>query len=294
MHFLVAESETAEQRATRRDHVGQSAGETYADTLHALAPEATIELVAPSDPDADLPDVAALAGYDAVFVSGSPIHVYDDTAEARRQIGFMRDVFASGTPSFGSCAGLQLAVAAAGGEVRKAGRHEAGFARRLTRTEAGRDHPLLAGRGLAWDAAAIHGDEVARLPEGAVCLATNAVTGVQAAEIRHAGGVFWGVQYHPELSLAEIGAALRRDAATLVEAGLAPDEAVVEEQAALFDALDATPGRVDLRWRLGVDAEVADRCCRTRELANFIGHLVVPTRARRLAERTGANELEPA
>jgi GMP synthase (glutamine-hydrolysing) len=228
-----------------------------------------------------LPDRSMLARYDAVFVSGSPLHVYDETPEALRQIAFMRDVFASGTPSFGSCAGLQVAVVAAGGAVRPADKREAGLARRLGRTEAGREHPLLAGRGVAWDAPAVHGDEVACLPDGALCLATNANTAVQAAEIRHGGGVFWGVQYHPELSLGEIGAALRRQADSLIEAGLVKGEAAVEKQAALFDALHAEPERVDLRWQLGVDAEVADRECRTREITNFITHLVKPTRARR-------------
>ncbi len=48
-----------------------------------------------------------------LFLSGSPLHVYIDSPEVERQIAFMRYVFASGTPSFGSCAGLQVAIAAA-------------------------------------------------------------------------------------------------------------------------------------------------------------------------------------
>ena len=43
-----------------------------------------------------------------VFLSGSPLHVYDHSPEVERQLAFMRQVFASGTPSFGSCAGLQI------------------------------------------------------------------------------------------------------------------------------------------------------------------------------------------
>jgi len=288
MRFLIAESETAEQRQSRRDDVGRSAGESYRETLRALCPDAAIDLIAPADPDVATPEPAWLARHDAVFVSGSPVHVYDDTPEVGRQIAFMRAVFASGVPSFGSCAGLQLAVAAAGGGVRPAVRREAGLARRIGRTPAGRDHPLLAGRGVAWDAPAIHGDETDTLPPGGTALATNATTRVQAAEIRHDGGVFWGVQYHPELSLAEIGAALRRQADSVVEAGLALSVSAVEDQAALFDALDHRPDRVDLRWRLGVDAEVAEWSCRTRELANFIRHLVIPTRAGQSAERMQA------
>lgn len=276
--FLVAESETAEQRRKRRDHVGRSSGESYCATLHQLAPGAQCDRVTPADPDAELPDLNTLRGYDAVFVTGSPLHVYDGSPETERELEFMRSVFAAGVPSFGSCAGLQLAVAAAGGRVHPMQRQEAGVARRITRTAEGRDHPLLAGRGPAWDAPAVHGDEVAELPPNATLLATNATCRVQAVEIRHGAGVFWGVQYHPELSLAEIAAALRRDAAGLVEDGLALTQTAVEEQAAMFDALDCRPDRRDLRWRLGVDAELAETARRRTELANFIRHAVAVSR----------------
>jgi GMP synthase-like glutamine amidotransferase len=186
-------------------------------------------------------------------------------------------VFASGAPSFGSCAGLQLAVAAAGGRVRKLPeRLEAGVARRITATAAGRDHPLLAGRPAAWDAPAVHGDEVEALPKHAVLLAGNGVSQVQAAEIRHDGGIFWGVQYHPELAPGEIAIALRRQAASLIEAGLAQDEAGVERRAALLDALHDAPEDRALLWELGVDREFADQARRRTEIANFITTLVEP------------------
>jgi GMP synthase (glutamine-hydrolysing) len=225
---------------------------------------------------------AALADYDGVFLSGSPLHVWEDTPETRRQLDFMRAVFASGTPSFGSCAGLQVAVAAAGGTVRTMpGRQEAGLARRLVATEAGRDHPMLRDRPATWDAPAIHGDEVETLPPGATLLATNAAVAVQAVEIVHDGGTFWGVQYHPELAPGEIGAALRRQADDLVEAGLARDVDDVEAQAALFDALHDHPDSAALRWRLGIDRELAEEPRRRTELIAFVEHLVKPRVAAR-------------
>ncbi len=278
-HFLVAESETPEERKARRKHAGRSSGESYAATLEQMYPGATITLVAPADEDAEPLDAKRVGGFDAVFVTGSPLHVYDDTPEVRRQLAFMRTVFASGTPSFGSCAGLQLAVAAAGGRVRKMPqRMEAGIARRITPTEAGRHHPLLAGRAPAWDAPAIHGDEVEELPAGATLLAGNAVTRVQAAEIRHGGGIFWGVQYHPEISPGEIAVALRRQASDLIAAGLAHDEAGVERGAALLDALHDAPEDRALLWELGLDRQFADEAQRRTELSNFVDTLVAPRR----------------
>jgi GMP synthase (glutamine-hydrolysing) len=271
-HFLVAESETADEREARRRHAGKSSGETYASTLRQLRPDAEITIVAPADDDAQVYEANALGLFDAVFITGSPLHVYDDSPEVRRQLTFMRSVFASGTPSFGSCAGLQLAVAAAGGKVRKMPqRMEAGIARRITPTDAARDHPLLAGRAASWDAPAIHGDEVETLPADATLLASNAVTTIQAAEIRHDGGVFWGVQYHPELALGEI--ALRRQAEDIVEAGLAETTDDVEHRADQLDALHHEPDRRSLLWALGVDGEFADGARRRTELTNFLDHL---------------------
>lgn len=282
MRFLVAESESPEDRDKRRASVGRSSGETFRDLLLQLCPGVHIDRATPADADADIPSGEAIAGYDAVFLTGSPLHVYDDTPEVRREIAFMRAVFAAGTPSFGSCAGLQVAVAAAGGTVRSMReRREAGFARRITATDQGRGHPLLAGRPAAWDAPAVHSDEVASLPESAVLLARNGETAVQAVEVRVGPGTFWGVQYHPELSLVEVAAALRRQASSLVEAGLARDKAEIELQAALVDALAAEPDRRDLLWRLGLDDEVADRTRRTTEIRNFIERLVRPVRQQR-------------
>ncbi len=273
-HYLIAESETEDERDARRSSAGKSSGETYAATLEQMQPGSRITIIAPADDDACVLNVAELSDFDAVFLTGSPLHVYDDTPEVRRQLDFMRAVFASGTPSFGSCAGLQVAVVAAGGTVRKMPeRMEAGIARRIVATDAGRQHPLLAGRPPTWDAAAIHGDEVETLPPGSVLLASNAVTHVQAAEIRYDRGVFWGVQYHPELALGEIAVALKRQTDDLVEAGLAESSDDVETRADQLTALHRDPARRSLWWILGVDAELADEARRRTEIRNFLNYL---------------------
>lgn len=289
LRFLVAESETPEERDARRESAGLSAGESFAATLDQLAPGCEVDRTTPSDPDVDPMTPERIAGYDAVFLSGSPLHVWEDTPETRAQLEFMRAVFASGTPSFGSCAGLQVAAVAAGGKARPLPvRQEAGIARRIVATEAGRDHPMLAGRPPVWDAPAIHGDEVEELPPRATLLATSASVRVQAAEIRHDRGVFWGVQYHPELAPGEIAAALRRQCASLVEAGLAREQTDVEAQARLLDDLHDAPASPALHWRLGIDAEVADERRRRHEIIAFIEHLAEPRREARLARTRSA------
>ncbi|WP_267425212.1 type 1 glutamine amidotransferase [Methylobacterium sp. GC_Met_2] len=274
LRFLVAESEPPDARRKRRESVGRSSGETYLEILESLAPGSACDRVKPADADGALPAGASLGDYDAVFLSGSPLSLYEETPEVRRALAFMGAVFASGTPSFGSCAGLQLATVAAGGTVRQnRNGPEAGFARRIVPTEAGRGHPLLRGRPASYDAPSIHTDEVETLPEGSTLLALNRSTVVQAAEIRHDGGTFWGVQYHPEIGLDEVTGALRRQADDLVEAGLALSRREVEDQADVVEALHRQPKRRDLAWRLGLDDQVTDEANRQAEIRNFLGML---------------------
>jgi GMP synthase (glutamine-hydrolysing) len=275
LRFLVAESEPPKARERRRESVGRSSGETYIDTLRFLAPEAVCHRVKAADRGAALPDQAGLQGYDAVFMTGSPLHLYQDTPETRREVDLMRAVFDAGVPSFGSCAGLQVATIAAGGTVAPSHRgREAGFARRITLTEAGHGHPLLAGRPASFDAPAFHSDEVETLPEGGTLLAFNTITEVQAVEIRQGPGVFWGVQYHPELDLHEVAGALRRQCDDLVSEAYVSSSEDLERYASMMEALHQAPDRRDLAWLLGLDEQVTKAECRLTELRNFVRFVV--------------------
>ena len=98
---------------------------------------------------------------------------------------------------------------------------------------------------------------------------------VQAIEIRHGSGLFWGTQYHPELDLDELAAMLRLSADAIVEAGLAEDpgdvEAYAGEVAALHGPVDARARR--LAWRHGVGPGILDAASRRREIGNFLDRL---------------------
>lgn len=153
---------------------------------------------------------------------------------------------------------------------------EIGFARRISLTEAGARHPLLAGRPAAFDAPAIHFDSIVAPPADATILAANAMSPIQAAEFRQDGGTFWGVQYHPEFSLSLVATILRRHGAVLIERGFRRDEADTQAWLADLDALDAEPSRGDLAWAHGLDAEVLDPVRRVTELRNFIEARVKP------------------
>lgn len=275
LRFLIIEGNTRRARDAHAAGYGRTPSQSYAAALQEIVPDAVCDVACPADEGATLPDPAGLESYDAVFVTGSALNVYDAEPPVLRQLGLMRAVYESGVPAFGSCWGLQLATVAAGGKVRPNphGR-EIGFARNIAPTAAGREHPLMAGRPAAFSAPASHIDTVTLLPAQAVVLAANGLSAVQAAEIRHRKGVFWGVQYHPEYTLAELASLIERRAKPLAAEGFfrVPEDATA--YAADLRTLDADPARADLAWRHGLDAEILDPVLRRRELRNFIAHQV--------------------
>ena len=93
-----------------------------------------------------------------------------------RQIELIRAALKTGTPLFGSCWGLQIITAAAGGSVRKNPKgREIGFGRSIRLTEAGRKHPMYAGKLDVFNAPTVHLDEVEALAPGTTVLATNGI-----------------------------------------------------------------------------------------------------------------------
>lgn len=276
LRLLIADGNDRAGRADRVAATGKTSAEAYAEVVRDHAPEAACRLVSPADADATLPAGADLAAYDGIIVTGSALRIRDRTPEVLRQVELVRAALEAGARVFGSCWGVQVAAVVAGGDAAANPRGpEYGFARRIVPTRAGASHPLLAGRPYAWDAPAIHLDAVVTPPPAARVLAGNGLLPVQAIEIRHGSGLFWGTQYHPELDLDALAAMLRSSADAIVEAGLAVDAADVEayaaEVAALHGPEDARSRR--LAWRHGVGPEIMDAVNRRREIGNFLDGL---------------------
>jgi GMP synthase (glutamine-hydrolysing) len=282
LRFLVVEGNARAARLAHRAAYGQMPCESYAAVLQAIAPGSVCDLAFPADEGANLPDPAGLESYDGVVLTGSALNVYDATPEVTRQVDLMRAVYASGTPAFGSCWGIQIGAMAAGGDVRRNPRGwEIGFARRIVPTEAGRGHAMLAGRPAAYDAPAIHLDTVTVAPAGCTVLAANAMSEIQAAEIRSDGGMLWGVQYHPEFSLRELAIILERRAGILVAEGFCEGPEDAAAYVADLMALDTEAVRRDLAWRHGLNEEVLDPVRRTGEIRRFVTERVRPTKSAR-------------
>lgn len=277
LRLLFVDGNTRDQRASYVRDYGASPAEAYAAEVAAIAPDIVSDICLPADEGANLPDGAGLESYDGIFLTGSALHIYEIEPAVTRQIELMQAIYASGTPCFGSCWGIQMGSVAAGGTVTaNPNGREVGFARRIAPTEIGRGHPLLAGRPAAFDAPAIHLDTIALPPHGTTILASNSVSQVQAAEIRHNGGTFWGVQYHPEFSLGLVASILGRMVPELIEEGFRKDEASAKDWLEDLRALDADPARQDLAWAHGLDREVLDAERRVTELRNFLDRRVKP------------------
>ena len=280
--LLVIEGNTAQGRARHQAAGGVPASEGYANLLRELLPGALTDICYPADAGANLPDAMGLEGYDGVAITGSALHIYEGGPEVTRQIELVRALLGTGTPTFGSCWGLQILMTAAGGSVRRNPKgREIGFGRAIRLTGAGREHPMYAGKSDSFDAVTIHLDEVETLAPDTTVLALNAMAGVQAAEIRRNGMAAWGVQYHPEYSLTELAAIARRTGIKLVEEGFFAEEGDLMNYAAELVALDREPGNKPLAWRHGVDRGVLDRSLRIKEVANWIERMVLPTRTER-------------
>lgn len=273
LRLLVVEGNTPAGRRRIAESAGATPAESYAGVLRAIAPNAIVDICTPADGDGTTPQ--PLDSYDGLAITGSSLNIYERDIASLRQIDFVREVFARGIPMFGSCWGLQLATVAAGGEVglNPAGR-EVAFARKIALTSAGCDHPMHATREAVFDAPAIHSDIVTRLPQVAIVTARNAMSEIQAAEIRFGRGVFWGVQYHPEYGLHDIAAVIQRYGETLVTEGFFADIAELDRYASDLSTLAANQQRRDIAWRLGFGDDIMKESVRQTELSNWIASLV--------------------
>jgi GMP synthase (glutamine-hydrolysing) len=278
--ILVIDGNRAATREAQVAAGGLPTGEGYAQVLRHLAP-LSCDIVRPADGEVRLTGGAALADYDGAVMTGSALNIYDGGAHIARQIDLARAVFASAVPFFGSCWGLQVAVTAAGGRVRRnpLGR-EFGFARRIELSAVGIQHPMFSGKPQVFEAVTVHSDDVEQLPAGALVLASNEM-GVQAVELHSGNGTIWAVQYHPEYSFAEIAATTLRYADALLAQQLFGNRAELDQFVAELRLLMRDPHDRRLAWKHGLGPAMQDERLKLAELRNWLELRVMPRYRRR-------------
>jgi GMP synthase (glutamine-hydrolysing) len=276
---LVIDGNRAATREAQVAAGGLPTGEGYAQVLQRLAP-VSCDIVRPADGEVHFSRGFGLADYDGAVMTGSALNIYDGGAHIERQVDLARALFADAVPFFGSCWGLQVAVTAAGGRVRRnpLGR-EFGFARRIELSAIGLQHPMFAGKPAVFEAVTVHSDDVEQLPPDALVLASNEM-GVQAVELRSAGTI-WAVQYHPEYSCAEIAATTLRYADALLEQGLFGSRSELDQFVAELRMLMQDPCNRRLTWKHGLGPAMQDERLKLAELRNWLELKVIPRYRRR-------------
>lgn len=275
--FLIIDGYPKESR-DQFDQVGMTLSyKLYANMLKRHLPDAEYSVWLPAD-SAELPDGVDVADYTGILWTGCNLTVYHtEDARVTRQVELAKRAFLVGTPSFGSCWGLQMAVYAAGGEIKANPKgREMGVARRIMLTDAGREHPMMRGKPLVYNAFISHDDEVVRLPAGATHLASNDFTNIQALAVTHQKGTFWATQYHPEYNLFEVARLIVARAYRLIPEGFFQDDAALQQYVAAFEALHKDPQRKDLRWQLEIDDSITNPDLRQVEFKNWMEQVVLP------------------
>ncbi|MEJ2409025.1 MAG: type 1 glutamine amidotransferase [Novosphingobium sp.] len=245
--LLLLEGNTAEKRTRGRELGVRSSSEIYAEAISAHFPELELDVLNGGDPDEVMPGGRCWSDYAGLVVTGSSLHAYDREFAVTNQIALVKEAAGHGLPIFGSCWGLQIAVMAAGGEVayNPKGR-EVGFARKILLNEAGRRHPMFSGKSRVFDAPCIHYDEVVRLPEGAVLLASN------------------------EFDLEQLVQLYTLYARDMIAQGFFANEEDLTAYRDKIAVLAADPSNAGLAWQLGIDSDVLDDRRRRGEILAWI------------------------
>jgi GMP synthase (glutamine-hydrolysing) len=145
--------------------------------------------------------VPRLKKYDGLIWGGSSLNIYNDTPEIRRQILFMKECFKSVKKILAICWGMQVAVTAAGGKVKKGAKgSHIGIANDIEITKEGLNNPLYKDKNNKFNTPAFNFDEVVTTPTGATHLASNKINKIQALNFKSGVSEIWGLQYHPEIT----------------------------------------------------------------------------------------------
>ena len=198
--LLIVEGNLREENISFSEVGIQTHTESLKDSLNYYTKELKFDVVNPSS-DESLDTIKNdLSKYDGLIWGGSSLNIYNDTPEIRKQIEFMKECQKKVKNILAICWGMQVAVTAAGGEVKKADGSHIGIANEIIINKNGLNHPLYKNKENKFNSPAFNFDEVKTLPENAICLASNKINKVQSLYFKVNETNVWGLQYHPEIT----------------------------------------------------------------------------------------------
>ena len=198
--LLIVEGNLREENKSFSTVGIQTHTESLKDSLNYYTNDLQFDVINPSS-DVSLDIIKdKLSTYNGLIWGGSSLNIYNDTPEIRRQIEFMKECQKKVKNILAICWGMQVAVTAAGGEVKKANGSHIGIANEITINESGLVHPLYRDKDKKFNSPAFNFDEVKTLPKDAICLASNKINKVQSLYFKINKTNVWGLQYHPEIT----------------------------------------------------------------------------------------------
>ena len=201
LNILICEGNTPEEGKNFQDVGIPTHTESLKESLSYFNKNLNIDVLNPCL-ELNLNEITTnLKKYDGLIWGGSSLNIYNDTIEVKRQISFMKECFRNIKKTLAICWGMQVAVTAAGGEVRKGvnGSH-IGIANDIELTQAGLNNLFYKDKNNKFNTPAFNFDEVVTLPNGATHLASNKINKIQGLHFNSGISEIWGIQYHPEIT----------------------------------------------------------------------------------------------
>ncbi|MBD1135642.1 gamma-glutamyl-gamma-aminobutyrate hydrolase family protein [Pelagibacterales bacterium SAG-MED47] len=200
LNILIVEGNLREENKNFSKVGIQTHTESLKESLNYFSKDLNFDVVNPSS-DEDLESIKSkLPSYHGLIWGGSSLNIYNDTPEIRNQITFMKECQNKVKKILAICWGMQVAVTAAGGQVKKANASHIGIANEITVNDKGLKHPIYKNKKKIFNSPAFNFDEVVTLPKNAVCLASNKINKIQSLYFEVNNSKIWGLQYHPEIN----------------------------------------------------------------------------------------------
>ncbi len=200
LNILIVEGNLKEENQNFSEVGIQTHTQSLRDSLNHFTNDLNFDVINPSS-DMNLNLVKEkLSNYDGLIWGGSSLNIYNNTPEIQRQIEFMRECQKKVKNILAICWGMQVAVTAGGGEVKKAVNSNIGIANEITMSADGLKHPIYKNKIDKFNSPAFNFDEVVTLPTNAICLASNKINKIQSLYFQIDDTKIWGLQYHPEIT----------------------------------------------------------------------------------------------
>ena len=198
--ILIVEGNTAEENRSFTEAGIKTHTESLRESLKYISKDLIIDVVNPSSDKNIYNFNDKLHSFNGLIWGGSSLNIYNDTPEIKKQIEFMKNCQNKVKNILGICWGMQVAVTAAGGQVKKANTSHVGIAKEIEINEYGLKHPLYKDKEKKFNSPAFNYDEVVKIPENGICLASNKINKVQSLYFQINKTRVWGLQYHPEIT----------------------------------------------------------------------------------------------